>query len=94
MLSDLWQKDKYGRWGASLGDVSGSLAVEVPAHGVRVYRAAPVSFWWRALVAGLVALPFVVVMLACLGVARRGRRVRAWLLRRFYGYERVRDVST
>ena len=45
---DLWQKDSDGEWGASVGDVSGSMSVDVVTHGVRVFMAVPVSNSRRA----------------------------------------------
>lgn len=87
-LYDLWQKDKYGQWGASIGDVQGSITVDIPPHGVRVFRAVPVSFWWRALIVALVLLPLSVAAAVCLRMLRRSRRARGWLLRRI-GYRLI-----
>ena len=96
VLSDLWLKDKYGRWGASLGEASGTIIADVPAHGVRVYRATPVPGWWRVLSSFLYLAPLPAVVALCAVFARRSRHMRGWVLRRI-GYKLVsehgRDLS-
>ncbi|KAH9921933.1 glycoside hydrolase [Epithele typhae] len=47
-MYDLWQKDADGAWGAKVADVSGSMSVDVVTHGVRVFKAVPVSSSRRA----------------------------------------------
>ena len=95
-LYDLWQKGKYGQWGASLGEASGTIIADVPAHGVRVYRATPVPGWWRVLSSFLYFAPLPAVVALCAVFARRSRHMRGWVLRRI-GYKLVsehgRDLS-
>ena len=47
-MYDLWQKDADGAWGAKVADVSCSMSVDVVTHGVRVFKAIPVSNSRRA----------------------------------------------
>ena len=48
-MYDLWQKDEDGNWGASVGNVSGNMTVDVVSHGVRVFKAVLASNSRRAL---------------------------------------------
>ena len=41
ILYDLWQKDSDGKWGAVFGEVTGNMTLNVPTHGVKVFRAFP-----------------------------------------------------
>ncbi|KAI1797693.1 glycoside hydrolase [Ganoderma leucocontextum] len=42
-ISDLWQKDSSGNWGAKVGDFQGKMTVQVNTHATRVFMAVPAS---------------------------------------------------
>ena len=42
-ISDLWQKDSSGNWGATVGNFQGKMTVAVNTHATRVFMAVPAS---------------------------------------------------